>query len=170
MLPLNQVLSRVCMDIINSFVTFSFNNDTSQCDDQVYNYAQQIISLGCFYLEFCDGVKGGDGERVSRCWKYLLPIFLASGRTNYSREAVNLLYQLPYALSPRLSCKVMYTRFINVHGRQGKTSLPSYPSQHLNKLAKDAIKGLRANKTERAIVRVGRVLGRSCKTLLKKII
>ena len=162
MLPLSQrkqVLNTVCLDIIDSVVEFSFNNHTSQCDDQVFSYAQQIISLGCFYLEFCDGVKEGDGERVLRCWKYLLPIFLASGRTNYSREAVNLLYQLQYALSPRLSYEVMYTRFINVHGHQGKNIPADLHMEHLNKLAKDAIKGLRSNKTEKAIVRVGRALG-----------
>lgn len=79
MLPLSQrkdLLITICKDIIDSFVIFSFNNRTVQSDDQVFNYAQQILSLGCFYLEFCDAIKEGDGERVIRCWRYLLPIFL----------------------------------------------------------------------------------------------
>lgn len=72
---------------------------------------------------------------------------------------MNLLYQLKYVLSPRLSYEVMYTRFINVHGREGKNIPADLHMEHLNKIAKDAIKGLKVNKTEKAIVRVGQAIG-----------
>ena len=162
MLPASErrdVLKKLCKQVVESFVEFSFNVNHSSSDDRVFEYAQQILSLGCFYLELCDAVKEGDGERVLRCWKYLLPIFLASGRTNYSREALTMLYQNTYRLSPRLSHELLYSRFINVHGRQGKNIPADLHMEHLNRIAKDAIKGLGANKPEKAIVRVGRALG-----------
>ena len=153
------VLKKVCKQVVDSFVKFSFNDDQSSNDDHVLKYAQQILSLGCFYLELCDAVKEGDGERVLRCWKYLLPIFLASGRTNYSREVLSMLYQHKYGLSQRCSHELLYGRFINVHGRQGKNIPADLHMEHLNRIAKDAIRGLGANKSEKAIVRVGRTLG-----------
>ena len=51
---------------------------TSSGCDGIQQYASQILSLGCFYLEFCDAIKEGDGDRILRCWRYLLPIFKGS--------------------------------------------------------------------------------------------
>ena len=48
---------------------------------------------------------------------------------------------------------------MNVYGCQEKNIPADLHMEHLNKLAKDAIKGLKANKTEKAIVRVERALG-----------
>lgn len=67
-------------------------------DDYIYQYAQQLVSLGCFYLEYDDAVKEGDGERVLRCWKHLQPIFVNSGRKKYSIKALLLLCQHEYLL------------------------------------------------------------------------
>lgn len=161
MLPVSErrdILNKMCKKVVDSHVKFSFNEHPTSTTDQVFSYAQQILSLGCFYLELCDGIKEGDGERVLRCWKYLLPVFLASHRTNYSREALNMLYQHKYRLSPRLSRELLYNRFVNVHGRPRKNIPADLHMEHLNRIAKNAIKGLGANKTEKAIVRVGRAL------------
>ena len=35
----------------------------------------EVLSLGLFYLEFKDAIREGDGLRVLRCYKYLLPLF-----------------------------------------------------------------------------------------------
>ena len=44
-------------------------------NDTVFEYATDLMSLGMLYLEFHDAVREGDGSRVMRCWKYLLPLF-----------------------------------------------------------------------------------------------
>ena len=55
-------------DIVNKFVNFSFNGkQPANQKDRVYKYAVQIISLGCFYLEYSDSIKEGDGRRIERC-------------------------------------------------------------------------------------------------------
>ena len=152
-------LDKVCKQIVDSFVDFSFKTDNTTETDHVAEYGKQLLGLGCFYLEFSDAIREGDGKRVLRCWRYLLPIFLGSGRTNYSCEVLNMLFQHSYSLPPRLSAELLWSRFINVHGRPGKNIPADLHMEHLNRIAKEAIKNLGANKTEKAIARVGRALG-----------
>lgn len=43
--------------------------------DSCFNYACTSLSLGMFLFNFDDAVKEGDGERVMRCWKFMMLIF-----------------------------------------------------------------------------------------------
>ena len=79
--------------------------------------------------------------------------------TNYACESFNLLYQHLYALSPRLSNQLMWSRFVNVHGQPGRNIPVDLHMEHLNRLAKDAIKNLGSNKTVGAVARVGQCIG-----------
>ena len=66
---------------MEKYLRFSFNEIYVPSEDKKLEYAIQIISLGCFYLEYySDAIREGDGIRVLRCWRYLLPIFWNSGR------------------------------------------------------------------------------------------
>ena len=68
------------------FVDFSLDPPStcsaSHDQDCVFNYTRHFISIGCFYLNFKDAIKEGDGERILECWHYLLPIFRNAGRKN----------------------------------------------------------------------------------------
>lgn len=107
-------------------------------------YATQIISIGCFYLEFSDAIRG-DGERVLTCWRYLIPIFRSSGRKNYSLEVLNMLYQHDFLLTPRQSAELLWSHFINTTGLKGHNILADLHMEHLNRLCKSAIHGLGAD-------------------------
>ena len=126
---------------------------------QVYEYSKQLTSIGCFYLAFADSIKEADGERVLRCWRYLLPVYKGSGRTNYSIEALNLLCQHQFYLTPRQSSELIWSRFVNSSGLQGRKISLDLHQEHLNRTCKVAICGLQANKKEEAIDRVGKALG-----------
>jgi len=155
-------LDKVCKELYDKFVGFTFNDpvvSSTKDTDGIYSYSKQLLRLGCFYLEFADGIREGDGERVLRCWRYLLPICLGSGRTNYSCEILNMLFQHSFALPPRLSAQLLWSPFINVHGEPGKNIPADLHMEHLNRLAKDAIRSQGANKTNRAISRVGKAVG-----------
>ena len=65
----------------------SVNKDDTDC---VHSYACEVMNLGLLYMEFCDAVKEGDGDRVIREWKYLLLLYRASKRQNYAIEAFSL--------------------------------------------------------------------------------
>lgn len=88
--------------------------------DLVNEYACDLLSLGLLLMEFNDGVREGDGNRILRCWRYFLLLFKASNRTNYSIEAFTLLAQYEYLFSPRMAMQLKWSRTINVHGRPGK--------------------------------------------------
>ena len=94
----------------------------------MYEYSRQLLSIGCFYLEFVDGIREGDGERVHRCWKYLL-------------------------------LELKWSRFINCYNVGGRNIPCDLHLEHLNRLLKDAVRGLQANKTSAAISRVGKSVG-----------
>ncbi len=59
--------------------------------------------VGLLLLEFKDAIREGDGNRIIRCWRYMLLIYKATGRTNYTMEALNILLQLRCLFSPRMA-------------------------------------------------------------------
>ena len=61
-------------------------------------------------MEFKDSIREGDGERIIRCWRYLLPLFKVSGGKNYCIEAFTLLAQYSFLLSPRNAMQLMWSR------------------------------------------------------------
>ena len=116
------------------------------------------MTLGLLYAEYADGIREGDGVRVPRCWKFLMLIFKATQRKNYSCEAFALLAQMNFILSPRLSQQLRWSRFINTRGGKGHNIPCDLHMEHLNRVLKDGIKGLGANKTEKAITRLGKCI------------
>lgn len=154
-----RVLDHITGAVVDRFIDFQFHADTQRSEDSVQDYAIQLLSLGCFYLEYADAIREGDGDRVLRCWRYLLPIFKSSGRTNYSIEALSFLHQYQYLLTPRQSAELLWNRFVNVHGVRGRNIPCDLHLEHLNRVCKNAISDLGVNKTEKAIKRVGNVLG-----------
>ena len=109
-------------------------------------------------MEFSDAIREGDGIRVLRCWKYMLPMFYTAGNRNYASEAANLLVQHFYTVSPRLSKQLLWSSFVNIHGLPGKNIPADLHMEHLNRIAKEAIRFQGANKTEKAIERIGRAI------------
>ena len=71
------------------------SEDTPKQDD-VFRYACELLTLGLIYSEYSDAIKEGDGQRVFRCFKYMLPLFKASNRVNYSCEIFCILAQSFY--------------------------------------------------------------------------
>lgn len=89
-----------CQEIIYDHVKISmYSNSCSK--DSVLIYANEIMSLGIFYLSYKDVIREGDGDRLLVCWKFLLPIFKVSDRRNYSLEILRMLYSYYFILSPR---------------------------------------------------------------------
>ncbi len=154
-------LKTLCTSIYDKFIKFSYNSCSSVATggDKLCEYSVQLLRLGCFYMEFADAIREGDGRRVLRCWKYMVPIFSASGNTNYACEAANLLIQHNYSLSPRMAAQLSCSRFVNVHGRPGKNIPVDLHMEHLNKIAKGAIRLSGSNKNEKTITRIGRAIG-----------
>ncbi len=155
-----EILHKVCIAVVEKFASIQLNITSKyQSNDKVFMYASNLLSLGCFYLEFSDGIREGDGNRVLRCWRYLLPMFFSSGRRNYALESLHFLVQHAFTLSPRQSAELLWSRFINSRGLPGHNIPNDLHMEHLNRLIKMSLNGLGANKTPKAITTAGRVLG-----------
>ena len=124
-----------------------------------YSYGCETLSLMLLLMEFKDAIREGDGNRVMAVWKYLFLLFKSSGRTNYSIEAFILLSQQQFLLPPMLAEQQKWSRFVNCHGTPGKNISMDLHMEHLNRLCKTSIQGLGANKSTKAILRVGKTIG-----------
>ena len=154
-------LNELCGQLYDSFVHITYNDSGKKParHDKVFEYSVQLLRLCCIYVEFSDAIREGDGVHVLRCWKYMLPIFSASGNKNYACEAANFLLQHTYVLSPRLSAQLLWSRFVNVHGKPGKNISVDLHMEHLNKIAKGAIRFMGSCKSRKGIQRIGRAIG-----------
>jgi len=47
--------------------------------DGVYAYATAVLTDGLLLMEFRDAIHEGDGDRVHRCYKFLMPYFHCTG-------------------------------------------------------------------------------------------
>ena len=148
-----------CQTIIDENVKFSMIDDISCSGDGVTNYAIEVMSLGIFYLNYKDAVREDDGDRVLVCWKYLLPLFKVSDRRNYSLEVHRMLYSYYFTMSPRQKHQLLWSRFVNVHGKVGRNIANDLHMEHLNRVCKNAVRGIGAKKSEESLKRIGRVVG-----------
>ena len=161
------ILMDVAKAIVEQHVDLSTNFSESHSSastlptssDSVYAYSCETLSLGLLYLEFKDAIRVATGCRLMHVWKYFLLLFKAAGRKNYAIEALTLLAQYHLILPPRLAEQLKWSRFINTHGLPGHNISCDLHIEHLNRLAKTAINGLGANKSEKAIKRVGKAIG-----------
>lgn len=155
-----KVLTLAIEELLSKFVDITYPVASKKKDkDHVCAYAKEITSLGLLYMEFSDGIREGDGERIIRCWRYFLPIFKASGRTNYVIEAFNLLFQYEYVYTPRMKQQLMWERTVNIHGRPGKNVSMDLHMEHINRECKVAMGSLGSNITEEAVARIGKSIG-----------
>lgn len=155
-----QWLEEICGKIVDTVISFKVEDRKKEAvQDKVYDYTSKMLSLGMFYLEFCDSIKEGDGDRVLRCWKFLLPIFKCARRKNYALEAFYLLYQYYYVLPPQTAERLIWSRFVNTHGQRGRNIPGDLCLEHLNRLCKTTVNEKGSNKSEEMFAFVGKTLG-----------
>ena len=154
-------------EILKQFVSFNPDAKISRAD-KIHLYASQLMTLLLFWHSFNDAIREGDGDRVLSYWKFLLVIFRAKGHRNYCKEAIILLSQYHFLLSPRKAAQLKWSRFINTKGRKGGNISCDLHLEHLNRRLKGLITGLRSNASSsvnesiypnRAVNRVARSIG-----------
>ena len=121
----------------------SKNNRQCANVDGIREYAKEVVTLTLLYYEFDDAIKEGDGQCVFQVWKFLLLIFKAGNRKNYSSEALTLLCQYHFLLSPRLAQQLLQSRFINTHGWPGHNIPCDLHMEHVYRPCKTAVSNLK---------------------------
>ena len=105
--------------LVHKFVDTGYGRQEDVTNDEcdgVLAYACGTLSMGLLFMEFGDAICEGDGNRIIRCWKYFLLHFKVERRSNYSIEALNLLAQYHFLLSPRMAMQLVWGRTVNTHG------------------------------------------------------
>ena len=122
---------------------------------QIFQYFNFLFEqrYGLLCLEFYDAIQEGDGERIIRCWKFLLLHFKADGKgsTKYALEGLYLILQVHALLSPRQAYRLIWNR--TVHGKDANIPL-DLDLEHDNRMAKEAIKKLGRNINEKSVTRI----------------
>ncbi|XP_019861291.1 PREDICTED: uncharacterized protein LOC109589693 [Amphimedon queenslandica] len=152
-------MDSILTKIVHKFLDVGYNESSADSADGVFTYVKQLMSMGSLYLEFSDAVKEGDGDRVLRCWRYFLIIFHNAHRKNYAKESIHLLHNYQYLLTPQQAEQMKYNRFVNTSGFPGRNISADLHMEHLNREVKSCIAFLQSNKSEQAIVRIGKAIG-----------
>ena len=70
-----------------------------------------------------------------------------------------MLYQYERSFSLQMRSQLIWSRCVNVHGHPGKNIEADLHVEHLNSVAKQSIKTIGPNKTQKAIERLGIAIG-----------
>ena len=138
------------------------DNESDQSRDLVNTYACELMSYYLLYCEYEDAVREGDGTACLDVGNFYFASSLSVVGKNYTIEAFLLLMQYHHILSPRQAEQLLWSRFINIHGRHGKNVECDLRMEHLNKECKSA---LGANITDKAIIWAGRSIGTTAQVL-----
>ena len=134
------------------------DEDTEKCDDGVYLYAIELLSLGLLWHGFHDAIREGDGERILRYWKFLLVLFKSTNHRNYAKEAVNLLFQYYYKFSEREQAQLLWSSCINTRGLPGYNIPCDLFMEHLNRRLKTVIRAMKSNVNSTTIEKAGKAI------------
>lgn len=126
-----------------------------ESNDGVHNYARVLCHYASLVVEFVEGWREGDGERVPRCWRVFLLHFHADRRTNYACESLRLQFQLA-SLPPYLVSQLTWDRFVNTHGGNGHNIPCDLHNEHVKCLFKEVVGHMGAKFTEEASTRAAR--------------
>lgn len=108
-------------------------------------------------MDFNDSLAEGDGNRIVRCWKFLMLHFYAENRKKYAIEGLCLLLQQYCLLSPCPSYKHRWKIYANNKGGANNDPL-DLDLEHDNNYLKQSIRKLGPNVTPSSVSRCCKVL------------
>jgi len=148
--------------IVNSYVQPAVPSSNSQNTDKILMYAMQLLTLALLWHNFHDAIKEGDGNCI-----YLLA-FKAANRKNYSIEALNLLLQVNYLLSPREAAQVKWCQTVNTMNHQGHSIPMDLHVEHLNRQFKTTLRNMGSNVTDNLAAESIDIVDHVCHVLKKQ--
>ena len=146
--------------IIKKFVKISLPGEepTNAPDDDVFNYATDLLSFCLLWHGFHDAIREGDGDRILTYWKFFTAIFQQQGHYNYAKEGLLLTMQ-SQLLSKRKVAELKWSRIINVSVQRGHNIPCDLHMEHLNRRLKRMMTNVGANKSQKPFTRLAKSLG-----------
>ena len=109
-------------------------------------------------LELRDAIHEGDGERIFRCWKFMLLYFRHGNRYKYALEAFYFIANIVAIVSPRMRHQLLWSRLVNTRGGAGNNIPSDLFMEHCIRNLKECLSSIGANLTEETIVNESKVL------------
>ena len=103
-----------------------------------------------------DAIKHGDGQRLLRCYKYLLLITFKNRHTKYSYCLLLFFVKYYAILSKKNAHSLLANRFINAEGGLGKNIPLDLHMEHLNLVLKRLLRRIGGNVTNQSLQRCAR--------------
>ena len=143
-------------DLLGKFLDiFLIQKNPEPNEDYVKNYGLCAIFLSILLLQMKDTAKEGDGGRNLINQKMLLTVFKSLG--SYSKYAIEMflsIAQIECMLTPRLAEEFKWGFFVNWRGGIGKNMEDDLAQEISNKLGKNIVQRMGANKTVSSISKV----------------
>jgi serine palmitoyltransferase len=145
-------------ELITSDEDTTMAAESNSEEDHVYNYACVRLSFGMLLRNFSDAVREGDGERIIRCWKFLLLIYRAHNHTKYAYAALHLIANVNAMLTPQQAHSIVWNRTVNNRGTPGSNISLDLRMEHIVHLLKEMMSNLGVNLTPEASLRCSRAV------------
>lgn len=149
-------------------------------DDSIFCYQLSFMDYAMVVYNFYDAVSEGDGMRIIRCWKFMLPHLKHDGQRSrkYALEGMYLITQIEAMLSPAEAHSIIWNRFHKRKESFGGNIPLDLMLEHYNNVMKSVIRLLGPNNTNhRAVDRYAKALtinkqlldnfDLSCKTIVR---
>ena len=133
-IPSAKQIAKVIVKDFTSLHLLTAAADEPQTEDEHVQYTKELITLGLLWYHYRDITREGDGDCFLKLTPVLLRLFKSANRKNYSKEMRLVQLQYHYLMSERMKMQLLYSRYINTHGTQGKNIACDLHMEHLNKL------------------------------------
>ena len=119
--------------------------------DDMRSYQCSLLEYGMLQMNLHDAVSEGDGARVLRCWKYMLPYLRKDGASSrkYALEGLYLLFQFNSLLPQKDAYSLMWNRFHKSKRGHGGNIPLDMALEHFNLLVKTMLRKLGSNVTNK---------------------
>jgi hypothetical protein len=148
---------------VEEYLLPTTNDNELMSDEQtdlVKEYSLCLLRYYFLFIDIKDAVREGDGERIATLHKELLHHFKSdSGYNAYAIEMLTSIVQIEVFLSEKEACKCKWASTANWKGGVGNNIEADLLQENVNRDFKKAIKGMGANKTDKAIARMSRAAG-----------
>ncbi|XP_019615400.1 PREDICTED: uncharacterized protein LOC109463125 [Branchiostoma belcheri] len=122
-------------DLVHSFMDqYIFKRSSgNSVDDSVFQFATSLLQHLMLYTDLRQCIRDEDGPAVVAHWRFWLPTFLGTGRSQYSTEAANHLANLMADWSPKTAYVLTHNRGVNTHSKEGHGKPVDMLVEHYNK-------------------------------------
>ena len=153
-----QYFNDVIGDFVKSYVLQ--RGQAADVEDKIKNYGLTFIYMTVMLFQLEDTAWEGDGEKHLINQKLLIPLFKSLGSfSKYTVEMFVAVSQVEVTATPRMAQELKWGYFTNWRGGAGRNIEENMTQEIFNRLSKEIVKRMGANKKIASIQKVSKAVG-----------